>query len=223
MPDTVAVHEPFTNCYYFGSVRRSHRYGDSLSQAGYDANAALANIARADAAIVCVKDLAFQAEPYVPDHFLAAATHTLILRHPRIVMRSLLPLKPDFTEDEYGFLALRRMSHRIVATTGQYPLVIDGQELRTEPAEVVKAYCAHTSLAFSDDLLTWSDGHIREWSSDEQESQSKWHHTLELSNGILPPVGEPAFEIPADRRRMYSVALEIYDELRTGRHLCPST
>ena len=34
------LHEPFTDCYYFGPQRRSKRYGDSPIVAGYDAAAA---------------------------------------------------------------------------------------------------------------------------------------------------------------------------------------
>lgn len=228
MPSAATVHEPFTNCYYFGPGRRSRRYGDSASGARYDTDAALAEIGRADADIVCVKDLAFQAEPYVPDGFLTEVTNTLMLRHPRIVMRSLLPLKPDFTEDEFGFTALRRMFRRIAAATNRSPLIIDGNELRDSPAEVVRAYCARAALPFSADMLHWSDGKIRPWVTDEAESQAKWHQTLERSTGILGPAEEPDFEIPADRRTMYSAALEILDEVLAHGTLikddsCPST
>lgn len=213
MPGAAVVHEPFTDCYYFGPGRRSRRYGESGARAGFDARRAMELIATADAPIVCVKDLTFQAEPYVGDRFLSLVTSTFMIRNPRIVMRSLLPLKPDFTEDEYGFTALQRMFQRVTHTSGCLPLIIDGSDLRASPRRVVRRYCEALGLPFTDSMLSWEDGRIREWSKDEAESQAKWHHTLEHSHGILPPTDDSGFDVPIERRAMYDTAAAICDDI----------
>lgn len=91
--DTRVVHEPYTDCYYFGPERRSARYGNQPQQADYDARAAAQAVFSVAAPVVFVKDLAFQAGPYLTDNLLTRITSTFIIRHPRRVLRSLTPLK----------------------------------------------------------------------------------------------------------------------------------
>lgn len=218
IPSTAVVHEPFTDCYYFGARRRSDRYGAIPSKAHFDTSDALALIAAPTAAQVCVKDLAFQAEPYLTDAVLESVTSTFIVRHPRSVMRSLLKLKPDFTEDEYGFTALARLLDRVTAVTGRAPALVDGDEFRADPRAVLSRYCTATGLPFHDRMLSWNDGRIRRWSAGEELSQAKWHATLESSHGVLPPAAEDdAFVIPAHRQGCYENALALYDGFRGSR------
>lgn len=209
------VHEPFTDCYYFGPDRRSGRYGQQPAKARFVAADAWRLVEEPADEFVCVKDLAFQAEPYLTDADLAGVGNTFIVRHPKAVLRSLLRLKPDFTDDEFGFTALARLYDRVRLATGEVPLVVDGDAFRADPAGVLADYCRHTGLPFDEQMLTWPDGRIREWQPDEQLSQAKWHATLEASHGVLPP-GPPAdgFEVPPDRADCYRQALAIYTELR---------
>jgi hypothetical protein len=209
--DTQVVHEPFTDCYYFSSARRSARYGDQPHKVGCDPAAAVAAIrAPSGAPLVFVKDLCFQAEPYLSEEFLGSVTNTFILRHPRVVLASLTPLKPTFSEDELGYLALDRLWHRVVDGLGQPPIVVDGEMFRARPADVLRAYCEAVGVDFEPGMLHWPDGRIREWSTDEQESQARWHRTLEGSTGILPPVPQPPVPVSAERRPAYERAEQIY-------------
>ncbi|MGC9666040.1 hypothetical protein ACNTMW_05720 [Planosporangium sp. 12N6] len=211
--DTTVVHEPFTDCYYFGRARRSGRYGDQPHKADRDGPWAVAEIDRASGPVVFVKDLAFQSEPYLPDDVLARLTNTFIVRHPASVLASLNPLKPDFTEDEFGFLALGRLWHRVVHTLGQPPVVVEGDAFRSHPEEVLCDYCDRVGLDFDRRMLHWNDGRIRPWSADERESQAKWHATLEHSTGILPPVPRPPVSVPARFAAAYGRAVRIYEEI----------
>ncbi len=162
---------------------------------------------------VIFKDLCFQAAGYVSDEFLASVTNTFVLRHPDLVFDSLRRLKPDFTEEEFGFASLGEMFERVV-DLGQCPVVVEGDQFRAAAAKVLRAYCALVGLPFHSRMLQWRDGRIRAWASHERESQEKWHATLEASTSIEPPSQERPSS-PSDLGETYSRALEIYDQLAT--------
>jgi hypothetical protein len=210
-PKTKIVHEPFTDCYYFGSERRSRRYGDRADKRTYSTADALNSIFVESASVTFVKDLCFQAEPYVPRAFLEATVNTFILRRPDAVLASLALLKPDFTEEEFGFVPLARMWHRIINELGHAPIVVDGDLFRSYPEEILREYCVRTGIDFDRRMLQWQNGRIREWSEGERDSQAKWHYTLEHSTGIIPSDQRPAIEVTAPMRvDIYERALEIY-------------
>ncbi|MGW6950178.1 sulfotransferase-like domain-containing protein [Streptomyces xanthophaeus] len=215
--DTRIAHEPFTDCYYFGSERRSQRYGQRPERADHCGARACAELEREQghAPVLFIKDLAFQAGPYLPDSFLARIRNTFILRHPRTVLRSLLPLKPDFTEDEFGFTALEGLFRRVVDDLGHEPIVVDGDDFRRSPEAVLRRYCAAVGLPFSAAMLHWQDGRIRAWSEGEAQSQAKWHRTLESSHCVLPPAEHEDVPVPRTREGQYERALEIYETIRS--------
>ncbi|MBB5940306.1 sulfotransferase-like domain-containing protein [Streptomyces zagrosensis] len=211
--DTDVVHEPFTDCYYFGPHRRSHRYGDLSESASYDGRAASEQVLSVAAPVVFVKDLAFQAGPYLSDDLLSRAVNTFIIRHPKRVLPSLTPLKPDFTEEEFGYTALHALFTRVVEELGHPPVVVEGDVFRRHPEAVLRHYCGRVRLPFQRSMLDWQDGRIRRWSEGEEESQAKWHKTLEASHTILPPDDDARIVVPPERRAQYERAVEIYEEL----------
>ncbi len=210
---TTVVHEPFTDCYYFGPRRRSSRYG-ARAACGDPATAIADILDRPSAPEVFVKDLAFQAEPYLTDRFLTVVTSTFLIRHPRFVYRSLLPLKGDFTEEEFGFTALHRLFTRVTVATGQPPVVVDGTQFQRSPETVLRRYCAGVGLDFDPAMLHWADGRIRPWRPGEEESQAKWHAALEASHRILPPQPtDNEVHVPPGRRAAFDRAVDIYEEI----------
>lgn len=185
--DTATLHEPFTDCYYFSKDRRSSRYGTHDHLHEYTGTRAIADIDRLDAPIVFFKDLAFQAIHYLTDAFLMRITNTFIVRHPREVLASLLPLKPDFTEEEFGFGSLSALFTVVTERCGQTPIVIDAVRFRKDPEGVLQRFCTAVGVAFDQRMLHWDDGRLRDWQPHEAESQAKWHRTLAASRSILPP------------------------------------
>jgi hypothetical protein len=211
--DTAVVHEPFTDCYFFSRERRSGRYGDQPHKLGYDGAAAVAAIRSQRSPLVFVKDMSFQAEPFVPQDFLASASNTFILRHPSAVLASLTPLKPDFTEEEFGYLALQRLWRRVLAELGRPPVVVEGDRFRSAPEGVLRQYCARLGVDFHPTMLHWPDGRIRRWGEDERLSQAVWHRTLEATTGVVPPRRREPLPVGPDRTAAYRRALEIYEAI----------
>jgi hypothetical protein len=216
--DGVAVlHEPFTDAYYFSDRRRSARYG--AAGRPLDEVWRYVSVDGFAPGTTFVKELAFQAEPYVDDALVRGGTHAFLYRHPAAVARSLLPLKPDFTEDEFGFVPLARMFERVARAAGP-PLVMNGEELRAEPEQFLRRYCDHASLVFHPRALCWPREPFRRWKEHEAQSQRKWHRRLESSTGVLPPEPlppePPAFAF-AHQRAAYQRALRIFDAFEARR------
>ncbi|HEV7369293.1 hypothetical protein [Arenibaculum sp.] len=213
--DCRVVHEPFTRSYYFSRRRRSARYGDQPHLAAHDGHEEIGDAARqGGGSAVFVKELAFQAAPYASDALLRRARHSFIIRHPFNVLASLLPLKPDASEDEFGFGPLMEIWERVAALSpGQAPPVVDGDRFRRDPAGTLERYCERLGLSFEQGCLSWRTGRLRTWNADEAESQAKWHATLEGSTGILPPGETPRAEIPEAWRPAYDRALAVYEKL----------
>lgn len=215
-PGIKVLHEPFTDCYYFGPQRRSRRYGDSPVVADFDPAAAQDLILSAAAGTdrIFVKELAFQAYHYLQDDLLHRVSSTVLIRHPLRVMASLLHLKPDFSEEEYGFQALDTLVQRITGLQGGPPAIIEGEQFRTNPRETLRLFCSANHLPYSDAMLNWSSGSLRLWLPHESESQQKWHTTLERSQTILPPSPSlPELELSGQQQAMLERAMEIYERL----------
>jgi hypothetical protein len=218
-PGARIVHEPFTDCYYFGPQRRSDRYGDSERTGAATAAvvcrdlldaAGLASRAPAGG-FLAFKDLAFQARPYVTPELLARCQHVIIMRDPRLVYASLRRLKPGFTDDEFGFDALKDLVRRIEGAGARVGAIVDGTALRAHPAATLRRLCAACGIPFSDAMLSWTDGRIREWAEHERLSQARWHATLERSSGFLPPDLDPRqVDVAAEHHEVITRALQIY-------------
>jgi hypothetical protein len=213
--DCRVVHEPFTRSYYFSHRRRSARYGDQPHFSTHDGHDEIRDTVRTSGGCaVFVKELAFQAAPYVSEELLHGVRHSFIIRHPLNVLASLLPLKPDASEDEFGFRPLMEIWERVIALDpANPPPVVDGDRFRLDPAGTLAHYCARLGLRFEPDSLSWRTGQFRAWNADEAESQAKWHATLEGSTGILPPGDRPRAEMPDAWRPAYERALSIYEKL----------
>jgi len=134
--------------------------------------------------LVFVKELAFQGEPYVSDALIAQATHLFILREPTTVYASLIKLKPDFTEDEFGFTALMSAFRRVQLYQTSIS-VFDGSVFRDNTKAALRHACNAIGIGFNTKMLRWENGYIRRWLPHERDSQSKWHTTLEASRGII--------------------------------------
>lgn len=213
--DFEVLHEPFTDCYYFSQDRRSGRYGNQPDRSAYTAISAYEAVFRPATKRIFVKELCFQAEPYLDQTFIERVISTFIIRSPAAVLNSLMPLKPDFTEDEFGYIAMERVWKRVTSACSSPPVVIEGDMFRNSPRETLEAYCQLIGVPFVTQMLYWQDGAIRRWEPHERESQAKWHHTLESSHSILPSAPMQGTLIPSnlptDLQVAFRTAERIYE------------
>lgn len=217
-PAITTLHEPFTDSYYFSKGRRSERYGlsaESKPPFAYFPAHDLAPLGETPG-LTFIKELAFQGEPYVTEACLAASRHLVILRHPMVVYRSLVPLKPDFTEDEFGFTALERLVNRLDRLNRPPLATIDGDEFRNNPEAVLREALALLGIDFDPAMMHWPCGRIRRWMPDEVQSQAPWHQTLERSVTILPATELSPFTVRPEHRAVLIRAEAIHGRLCAG-------
>lgn len=187
-PQVITAHEPLTKSYYFSNARFSSRYGlPAKIEPPLILDLHSINRFISPKRITFVKELAFQGNPYVSDDCLKISRHLIILRKPKTVYRSLVKIKPDFTEDEFGFTALSRLISRLNRLNCPPLAIYDGDNFRFEPEVVLRKTCALIGIEFCLAMLSWESGKIRSWTPDEALSQACWHKTLEHSTTILPP------------------------------------
>ena len=211
------LHEPFTDCYYFGKDRQSNRYGDAAEKREISGASVCRQILAPGSKKRFVKELCFQADSYISDEFIRRVTSAFIVRSPDAVFSSLIKLKPDFTEHEFGYTALEKIWGKVSALQDEPPLLIDGDDFRADPSRSLTAFCAMAGIAYDAKMLSWSDGRIRPWGSDEAESQAKWHKTLELSSGIIPPFPREEVPVPEERQELMLNAWRVYRDIMSNR------
>ncbi|MFF3889161.1 sulfotransferase family protein [Streptomyces sp. NPDC001914] len=173
--DRVVVHEPFSRVVDFGEVE----VGDRVARSERDVLAALGAIAARKP--VFFKDTTdFHYPALLADEgFLAAATHTFIIRHPAEAIASHHALNPDLGRDEIGFSRLYEIFTAVQAATGSTPVVIDSDDLLDRPAETVRAYCSAVGIPFLPDALSWEPSMRPEW-----RSTSEWHRSTSETAGF---------------------------------------
>lgn len=182
-------HEPYTDTYYFSCERKTNRHFDNAVISEVDVlTGAKVNQQLMESATqsgVFVKELAFQGEPYVDNELMKLSGHALLVRHPWSVYASIIKLKPDFTEEEFGFTAIERVFKRLLALDLPFK-IIDSDRFRVFPQQVYRETCQHLGYEFNEDMLSWDCGKVRPWQEHEKQCQQKWHIELERSKGIMP-------------------------------------
>lgn len=215
-PTVQLVHEPWTDAYYFSPGRRSCRYGlGTPYQQTADGNAIESQLERFAVECGCfvfVKELAFQALPFVSSDFIAGVQNAFIIRHPALVHKSLAQLKPDYNEEEFGFQSVDSLV-RTAQSLGKTPIIVDAEQFREYPDAIMSRFCAIVGVAFEESMLSWETGAIRNWTAGERFSQAKWHKDLEASNGINR-VESLDLSRPVDvDPGTYDRALDVYERL----------
>lgn len=210
--------EPFAAHYYFSEDRRSSRFDDTVQpQVEHDFDAILERLVGiAQEQPVFVKDMAYHVIDRADDEFLSHFQHSFIVRHPRFALASLARIWPDFTHEEAGFAAVRRLFDLVTEREGRPPPVIDGEDLLADPARVVAAWCDAVGLPFLPEALSWDAGREDGW-----ERWSRWTTSVERSSG-LPE--EPTDPRDGDATRLDDPRLEeavqacLPDYLHVARH-----
>lgn len=215
-PELEAVHEPYTDVYYFSRERKSSRYGDASNPRKRGISSQTVNNSLRQAGNhkrLFVKELAFQGGPYVSTDLLEQGQHIFVTRKPQRVYQSLIKLKPDFSEDEFGFRALSDI-HQKLTRLGKKVEIIDGDVFTQSPSTIVQNLCESIGVAFDPEMLHWKSGQIRKWDSHESESQAKWHKTLETSNTIIKKQAQDnAIDIAEHHQSCVQNAVAIYSEM----------
>ncbi|MFF4140784.1 sulfotransferase family protein [Streptomyces sp. NPDC001698] len=187
--DHVVVHEPLSLVVDFGEAK----VGDRIAHNERDVLTALREIA-VDKPVFFKDTTDFHYPALLADEeFLAAATHTFIIRDPAEAIASHHKLNPDLGRDEIGFGRLYEIFTAVQAATGNTPVVIDSDDLLDHPAETVRAYCEEVGIPFVPEALSWQPGMRSEW-----QSTSRWHQSTSRTAGFARSSGAKVEAAAAD-------------------------
>lgn len=152
------------------------------------------------------------------EEFLATATHTFLIRHPRDAIASHFALHPGLGRDEIGFGWLYEIFAAATEVSGAVPVVVDSDDLVSHPTATVARYCELVGIPFKPEALTWSPGMASGW-----ERSARWHRATSASTAFDPaphryPTSVEDSPVLAEYLRYH---LPFYERLRQHRlRLC---
>ncbi len=114
--------------------------------------------------------------------FLAEARHAFLIRRPEEIAASWFALEHDMRIFDTGVRLLHELFVAVQNAGGHRLVVIDAEDLVTNPAATMAAYCAAVDLPFIADALHWEPGPRAEWAG-----SARWHEDAAASSRFAAP------------------------------------
>ncbi|MFC5750153.1 sulfotransferase family protein [Actinomadura rugatobispora] len=196
--DLEVVHEPFSYLQmdgHFDVAGRRVTSTTELLDVMFEVNA---NKRR-----VFVKDTSdYDYTPLLEDERLFGdVVNTFMIREPAGAISSHYAMNPKATLDEYGFEYLHTIFEAVRTTTGEVPLVVDGDDLVADPEATVRAYCERVGLEFMPEAMRWDPGERTNW-----QRKAAWHSEVAESSGLVAKAPPKQRETPDTNEHLRRVA-----------------
>jgi hypothetical protein len=218
--DLAVLHEPFLAYYYHGFDRVNDNFNEGIEpDPSHDFRAIRDEIlATARTKPVFFKDMAYYLRKCMSAELVGNFENAFLVRDPRKSLPSLYRLQPNATLEETGFDQQLRLMRLVHEMTGRPLIVVESDQLQSDPAHAAERFCREIGLEFRPEALTWDeDPGIEEW-----EPWQRWHREAMSSSGFESPSSEPEPDVvPAG---ILEQAVATYEEMReflaaTGRPL----
>ena len=167
--------EPFALSFYFGNNAVSKQFNDKQKQElslNWDhiptVQESLDEITKyhPNYDSIFMKEHAMYAINHITDDILNESINTFIIRHPEKATKSIYRITLnkfndslwDHVEpDEMGFKELYLMYDKVVNKLKQDTIIIDADDLVSNPEYILKEYCQFVGYEYSDKLINWDD------------------------------------------------------------------
>ena len=209
--DLTVVHEPLVALHDTGEMRVPAPGGGEVAATSPCALLGALNELGAARRVFFKDTLEYRYQhPFDHPADLAGMTHTFLIRDPRRAISSHYAIKPTVTCEQIGYEHQWELFLLARAVTGREPVVIHAEDLLTDPAGTVAAYCAAAGLPFRPEALTWAAGDAPEWLPN-----SRWHVDVGRTTGFAPIPKDFAVTVDNDARlrRFYDYHLPFYRQL----------
>lgn len=136
--------------------------------------------------------------PGAPRDWFADMRHAVLIRDPALVAASFDAKRPAPTVEDLGAPQMDGVIADIEAATGRTPPVIEAEDVRADPAGMLRALCAALEIPWDPAMTSWPAG-LRDtdgvWAA-------HWYGAVIGSTGFAPP---PAPREEADDPRLAEV------------------
>lgn len=185
--EEIAVfHEPLSQAFYYSKEQNSTRFPVKEGQPGFQE--IISSMIDSKAQHVFSKDMAYYTRGRIKELVSSRMKHTFIIRHPSKTVPSLYrgtfacenyEQELAFDPGEVGFVELLDV-YNYAKELGQTPIVIDSDDLLSDPEAYMQAYCLAVGLPWRPDMLHWERGVVpKGW-----EDWDGWHTDAIDSDGL---------------------------------------
>jgi len=183
--DCLAMDEPFYAAY-LASTGLPHPMAEEVIASGEidpDKVVALCTAPPKPPATVCYqKHMTHHMIDGFDISWISQVTNVFLIRDPARVLASYAAKSEHVTPEDIGF-RMQQELFDLAHKDGEIPVVVDAQDIRANPAEMLKKLCAAVDLDFDPVMLSWPAGPRPEdgiWSK-------HWYDAVWKSTGFAPP------------------------------------
>jgi hypothetical protein len=212
-PDTRVVDEPMY-AYYLKKTGINYHPGtkETLASLPHDWSQVIETLilGPVDKDIYFIKGMAHH---YLDDDisFLLQLKNVFLIRNPKQLIASFSKIIETPTMQDIG-LKREWELYQYLVENGKTPLVLDSNQVLSNPRAVLSAVCSHLSVPFEEAMLSWPTGPIAE----DGAWGPHWYHNVWKSNGWSTPDNSKR-EIRADLLPLLEEAQMYYDLLSERR------
>jgi hypothetical protein len=207
-PDTIVVDEPFYGFYlrYTGADHPGKE--EIMASMESDPEKIFQQIESCEQKkkVVFVKNMGHHLQGYDYSR-IAVYQNIFLIRDPGQMLVSYAKVREQPSLEDIG-LTFQAEIFEWLLERGKTPFVLDGNEVRRNPAGVLSLLCEKLNIPFSDKMLQWPAGPI----SEDGIWARYWYTNVHQSTSFLAPE-TPKAEVPAILRPVYEKALYYYDQL----------
>ena len=146
--------------------------------------------------------------------FLRGIRHAFLIRKPHEIAASFYEIEPTMSLASIGLEFLNEFHDAVRHAGGHPPVVVDSDDLVTQPAATMAAYCAAVGLPFIPSALRWEAGDRSEW-----RRSARWHRRVSATTGFVatPQRYTQTEEVSAQLARYAAYHRPFYDQLHRVR------
>lgn len=153
---------------------------------------------------------------HMPHHMIAGfpldwmkdCENVFLIRHPARVVASYAKKREGPTLADIGFVQQAALFERECDRLGHAPLVVDSDDIRSDPAGALARLCAAIGIDFTPRMLHWPAG----GRSEDGVWAAHWYGAVHRSTGFDRPEGGLP-DLTGDYARLMALALPYYDRL----------
>lgn len=140
--------------------------------------------------------------------FMRHCENIFLIRHPALVVASYAKKREDLSLNDIGFVQQRQLFDEVSGWLGRRPLVIDSQDILSNPRQSLSRLCAALGISFEERMLSWPQGGHQ----DDGVWAAHWYEAVHRSQGFAQPTEMPR-NLPEAYADLVAQALPYYESL----------